>query len=36
MILLNSKSVLNCDEFEEGIHNNEIKEIIRGIINKCG
>ena len=32
MILLNSKSILNCDELEEEVHNNEIQEIIDEVL----
>ena len=32
MILINSKSILNCDEFEEENHNNEIQEIIDEVL----
>lgn len=31
MRLLNSKSILDCDEHEELIHEQEIKEIANGI-----
>lgn len=32
MKLLNSKSILDCDEFEEEIHNKETQEILRGLL----
>ena len=32
MILLNSKSILHCDEFDEEIHNKEIQDAIDEII----
>ena len=33
MKLLNSKSILDCDEFEEEIHNKETQEILEGLLN---
>ena len=32
MKLLNSKSILDCDEFEEEIHNKETQEILEGLL----
>ena len=32
MKLLNSKSILDCDEFEEEIHNKETQEILKGLL----
>ena len=32
MKLLNSKSILECDEFEEKIHNKETQEILEGLL----
>ena len=32
MKLLNSKSILDCDEFEEEIHNKETQKILEGLL----
>lgn len=32
MKLLNSKSILDCNEFEEEIHNKETQEILEGLL----
>lgn len=32
MKLLNSKSIIDCDEFEEEIHNKETQEILEGLL----
>ena len=32
MKLLNSKRILDCDEFEEEIHNKETQEILEGLL----
>ena len=32
MKLLNSKSILDCDEFEEEIHNKEAQEILESLL----
>lgn len=32
MKLLNSKSILDCDEYEEEIHNKETQEILEGLL----
>ena len=32
MKLLNSKSILDCDEFEEEIHNKETQEILERLL----
>lgn len=32
MKLLSSKSILDCDEFEEEIHNKETQEILEGLL----